>query len=358
MSLDNKALFRASTDKRTSRALAKSIKNDTEAIRGHTQDISGIKYDTERILGEIEDLRISLGPGEDKAWSTGGVLIEDYLDGLTSYAETVCEEVFWETEPEDEPANESEEPQWPATNAPMPTTELRMNDVPVPPSNYSERSQQRRSDGPAGSSSNGGYLQGAKQAVSSTESMSKAQNQSRARSPTPATKPKTTDGSELPQKSAQGKHCHSCGKSGHRKKSLFPIGSNCRHLMCLACIQSRLEKSLQSPRKAPRCCDSSVMLPRNAQRGIDSALIAKWRRQFDPTNCEIEFRCPFKDCFWGGSGCYGTMTSLRREPMKCAFCRRSACNWCFRRWHGKLGSCGYKPRDKYSSCKPVQLSTE
>lgn len=75
------------------RFIAKSIKEDTEVIRGA---IPEIKHDTERILQEIQDFRTAYQTGNRNP--TANVLFDSYLDGLTSYAGTVCEEVVWETD--------------------------------------------------------------------------------------------------------------------------------------------------------------------------------------------------------------------------------------------------------------------
>ncbi|KAH0429299.1 hypothetical protein CcaCcLH18_08511 [Colletotrichum camelliae] len=85
----------------TTLLIARSIKEDTKAIRGQTQLVPEIKDNTEKLLVEIQALRISHQPGHDNNKSANAS-IEEYLDGLTTYAETVCEDVVWETHSEDE----------------------------------------------------------------------------------------------------------------------------------------------------------------------------------------------------------------------------------------------------------------
>uniref|UniRef100_L2FYJ0 Azaphilone pigments biosynthesis cluster protein L N-terminal domain-containing protein n=1 Tax=Colletotrichum fructicola (strain Nara gc5) TaxID=1213859 RepID=L2FYJ0_COLFN len=69
--------------------IARSIKADTEVIRNQTQFIPGIKDDTEKILEETQRLRVSHQP-EDGNIKRKNILIEEYLDGLTVCAESVC----------------------------------------------------------------------------------------------------------------------------------------------------------------------------------------------------------------------------------------------------------------------------
>ncbi|KAF3809352.1 hypothetical protein GCG54_00011551 [Colletotrichum gloeosporioides] len=73
----------------TTLLIARGIKADTKVIRNHTQFIPGIKDDTEKILEEIQWLRASRQP-EDGDVKRTNTILEDYLDGLTVYAESVC----------------------------------------------------------------------------------------------------------------------------------------------------------------------------------------------------------------------------------------------------------------------------
>ncbi|KAF4880472.1 hypothetical protein CGCSCA1_v000210 [Colletotrichum siamense] len=107
--------------------IARSIKADTGVIRQQTQIVPEIKNDTERILEEIKGLRTSHQPEDGTTESTTG-FIEDYLDGLTTYAETVCEDVVWDSESEDEDQNESDVIDESRNTAPM-TVETHDIDV-------------------------------------------------------------------------------------------------------------------------------------------------------------------------------------------------------------------------------------
>ncbi|EQB56951.1 hypothetical protein CGLO_03002 [Colletotrichum gloeosporioides Cg-14] len=81
----------------TALLVAGSIKEDTMLLRSA---VPGIKHDTERILQEIQDFRTA-NQLVNEAPRTN-VLLDSYLYNLTSYAETVCEEVIWDSENEDE----------------------------------------------------------------------------------------------------------------------------------------------------------------------------------------------------------------------------------------------------------------
>lgn len=65
--------------------MTKEIKHDTSAIKTDTVDI---KEDTTQILAEIARLR-SLIPQEQR----DNVILDRYLDSITSYAETVFDEM-------------------------------------------------------------------------------------------------------------------------------------------------------------------------------------------------------------------------------------------------------------------------
>ncbi|GKT60593.1 hypothetical protein ColTof4_00719 [Colletotrichum tofieldiae] len=194
--------------------LAKSIKNDTEVIRDQTQTVPAIKNDTERILEEIEHLRISL-PGEGPAWSINARL-EEYLDGLTSYAETVCDEVVWESEEEEgEPSNPGDAP---------------------------------------------------------TEDGSSTPRQPDEETPDEGEPPSTSEPSAL--------ECHGCGSSttetdgplqllrcGHR------LCDGCIHARFSASM-------LKESTKRPRCCGAASVSPGHAARLFDRQFKRRWDRKF------------------------------------------------------------------------------
>jgi hypothetical protein len=75
----------------TTRSLIKDVKDDTQQILGSTgnikQDTAQLKMDTAQILAEIARLRTQLPPESQGA--TPNIMLERYLDNLTSYAESV-----------------------------------------------------------------------------------------------------------------------------------------------------------------------------------------------------------------------------------------------------------------------------
>lgn len=71
------------------RSITKAIKVDTTALKGDTAEI---KEDTQHILAEIARLRSLLSPEQQQ----DNLLLERYLDSITSYAETVFDEVVHE----------------------------------------------------------------------------------------------------------------------------------------------------------------------------------------------------------------------------------------------------------------------
>ncbi|RKK92166.1 hypothetical protein BFJ68_g15990 [Fusarium oxysporum] len=80
-------------------SLSKAIRNDTTAIR---TDVHDIKQDTSQIpqiMDELTRLRAIVAAGEIPSATSGqNFILQQYLDGLTSYAESVCKEVVWETD--------------------------------------------------------------------------------------------------------------------------------------------------------------------------------------------------------------------------------------------------------------------
>ncbi|KAL3593306.1 hypothetical protein FPOAC2_07602 [Fusarium poae] len=79
-------------------SLSKAIKGDTTAIR---TDVHDIKQDTSQIpqiMHELTRLRAIVAGDEFPAAIIGqNYILQQYLDDLTSYAETVCNDVEWET---------------------------------------------------------------------------------------------------------------------------------------------------------------------------------------------------------------------------------------------------------------------
>ncbi|KAM0420179.1 hypothetical protein ACHAPD_003749 [Fusarium lateritium] len=79
-------------------SLSKAIKSDTTAIR---TDVHDIKQDTSQIpqiMDELTRLRAIVAGGDFPAATIGqNYVLQQYLDDLTSYAETVCNDVEWET---------------------------------------------------------------------------------------------------------------------------------------------------------------------------------------------------------------------------------------------------------------------
>ncbi|EON66103.1 hypothetical protein W97_05346 [Coniosporium apollinis CBS 100218] len=69
-------------------SLAREIKSDTQEI---LQDTSAIRDDTALILAEIARLQARL-PRDDAQQGSSGLTLQRYLDNLTTYAETVCDD--------------------------------------------------------------------------------------------------------------------------------------------------------------------------------------------------------------------------------------------------------------------------
>ena len=67
-------------------SLTKEIKTDTSAIK---DDTANIKEDTTQILNEISRLRSLIPEGQHEH-----VILDRYLDSMTSYAETVFDEAI------------------------------------------------------------------------------------------------------------------------------------------------------------------------------------------------------------------------------------------------------------------------
>lgn len=77
-------------------SLSKSIKEDTTVLR---TDVHGIKQDTSQIMAELARLRAIVAAGDITSATRGqNYVLEQYLDNLTSYAETVCQDVVWDSD--------------------------------------------------------------------------------------------------------------------------------------------------------------------------------------------------------------------------------------------------------------------
>ncbi|KAJ5106788.1 P-loop containing nucleoside triphosphate hydrolase protein, partial [Penicillium angulare] len=78
--------------------MTKTIQEDTNVIRG---DVMGVKQDTTLITGILEELGRLRAIVANSTTTTitrdQDFILERYLDGLTSYAESVCADVVWET---------------------------------------------------------------------------------------------------------------------------------------------------------------------------------------------------------------------------------------------------------------------
>ncbi|KAM0226797.1 hypothetical protein ACHAPO_012063 [Fusarium lateritium] len=79
-------------------SLSKAIKNDTKAIRTDVHDIKQDTSQISQIMDELTRLRAIVAGGDVPAATIGqNYVLQQYLDDLTSYAETVCNDVEWET---------------------------------------------------------------------------------------------------------------------------------------------------------------------------------------------------------------------------------------------------------------------
>ncbi|KAL6912584.1 hypothetical protein FSST1_010344 [Fusarium sambucinum] len=79
-------------------SLSKAIKNDTTAIRTDVHDIKQDTSQISQIMDELTRLRAIVAGGDVPAATIGqNYVLQQYLDDLTSYAETVCNDVEWET---------------------------------------------------------------------------------------------------------------------------------------------------------------------------------------------------------------------------------------------------------------------
>ncbi|KAJ4116127.1 hypothetical protein NW768_011099 [Fusarium equiseti] len=80
-------------------SLSKAIKSDTTAIRTEVYDIKQDTSQIPQIMDELTRLRAIVAGGEIPSAANGqNYVLQQYLDDLTSYAETVCNDVDWETD--------------------------------------------------------------------------------------------------------------------------------------------------------------------------------------------------------------------------------------------------------------------
>ncbi|KAG5664966.1 hypothetical protein KAF25_008700, partial [Fusarium avenaceum] len=80
-------------------SLSKAIRNDTTAIRTDVYDIKQDTSQISQIMDELVRLRAIVASGGIPSASSGqNFILQQYLDGLTSYAESVCNDVVWETD--------------------------------------------------------------------------------------------------------------------------------------------------------------------------------------------------------------------------------------------------------------------
>lgn len=71
-------------------SLSKAIKEDTAATRSDVRDIKQDTSHIPHIMAELAELRAAVAAGGHN------YVLEQYLDSLTSYAETVCQDVVWD----------------------------------------------------------------------------------------------------------------------------------------------------------------------------------------------------------------------------------------------------------------------
>ncbi|PNP56422.1 hypothetical protein FNYG_15358 [Fusarium nygamai] len=80
-------------------SLSKAIRDDTTVIRTDVHDIKQDTSQIHQIMDELTRLRAIVTAGEIPSATSGqNFILQQYLDGLTSYAESVCNDVVWETD--------------------------------------------------------------------------------------------------------------------------------------------------------------------------------------------------------------------------------------------------------------------
>ena len=81
--------------------MTRKVKSDTNAIRA---DASDIKQEIAKIRDDIERLRLLSSQSQEWKSDAGDdfpyPMMQRYLDDLTSYAETVREDIQYQTDPE------------------------------------------------------------------------------------------------------------------------------------------------------------------------------------------------------------------------------------------------------------------
>lgn len=103
-------------------SLSKAIKSDTAAIK---TDVLDIKQDTSQIpqiMDELTRLRAIVAGGDVPAATIGqNYILQQYLDDLTSYAETVCNDAEWETDSSVHALSRSSSPSGPRIESSAPS---------------------------------------------------------------------------------------------------------------------------------------------------------------------------------------------------------------------------------------------
>ena len=75
-------------------SFSKAIKSDTTAIRADVQDIKQDTSQIPQIMDELARLRAIVASGDISSATIGqNFILQQYLNNLTSYAETVCNDI-------------------------------------------------------------------------------------------------------------------------------------------------------------------------------------------------------------------------------------------------------------------------
>jgi hypothetical protein len=117
-------------------SLSKAIKEDTSTIRTNVQEIKQDTSQIPQIMEELTRLRALVAAGENLP-ATGGdnYVLQQYLDSLTSYAETVCSDVEWESDGSVHSASRPPSPVGKAGISERPENQLSGSAVPANPNN-------------------------------------------------------------------------------------------------------------------------------------------------------------------------------------------------------------------------------
>ena len=107
-----------------------NLEATTSAIQDGTKDI---KEDTSRIISEIQKLRVTIRtiPAPQGQFQAR---IEEYLDSITTYAETVYDDIVWSEDEEDknfELARSSVQSSSSEDGQQIPSSQLRTKPLPV-----------------------------------------------------------------------------------------------------------------------------------------------------------------------------------------------------------------------------------